>query len=126
MRPWDFDVDEAERILRDAEAVLYELLPNLDEEKDRFSSDAFEATVTGDDRRLLHLAEDAETSAQVGREIDAYLDAFAQGVELSLMPLCRAAAHHLRSVAEREFRLATTPDPMDDYYWTGVFKMSAE
>jgi hypothetical protein len=27
VKPWNFDIDEAERILRDAEAVVSELLP---------------------------------------------------------------------------------------------------
>ena len=120
-----FDVDEAESLLRDAEAVLYELLPNLDEEAGRFSSESFEATVTNDDGRLLRLAEDARDSALAGRMIAACLEAFAAGVELRSMPLCRAAAYHLRVTAEMEFRLATSLDPMEDYR-TGVFGMPVE
>ncbi len=119
-----FDIDAAERLLRDAEAVVSELLPTLDEEAGRFTSASFEARVTNDDARLVRLAEDAKDSAMVGREIGAYLETFATGVEMRSMPLCRAATYHLRSTAEREFRLATSPDSMDD--WMEVFRMLAE
>ncbi len=113
MEPF-FDIDEAERLLRDAEAVLYELLPNLDEEKDRFASASFEAAVTNDDRRLLRLAEDAKGSALVGRHVAGLYEAFAAGIELHSMPLCRAAAHELRGTAQRELRYSTAPNPLDE------------
>jgi hypothetical protein len=99
-----FDVDQAERLLREAEAVLAEFTPTLDEVADRFTSERFEARVTGDDARLVRLAEDARTAAEIGRHIASLYEAFASGVELHSLELCRVAAGELQRLAEREFR----------------------
>lgn len=99
--PWDLDV--AESLWRDAQAVVSELTPTLDEFADGYSSARFEATVTGDDARLLRLAEEARDAAVRGRHIAHLLDVFADGLERQEMPLVRAAAHGLRKVAEIEF-----------------------
>ena len=63
MTPEEWDGAIAERLLRDAEAVAGELMQSLDEVADGFDSESFEASVTGDDHRLLRLAEDAVASA---------------------------------------------------------------
>ncbi len=92
MTPEEWDGEIAEQLLRDAEAVAGELMQSLDEEAGRFSSESFEARVTNDDARLVRLAEDAKTSAMVGRGIAAYLETFATGVEMRSMPLCRGCS----------------------------------
>lgn len=66
MTPEEWDGEIAEQLLRDAEAVVSELMQILDEVADGFDSESFEASVTGDDHRLLRLAEDARTSASAG------------------------------------------------------------
>lgn len=104
--PWDLDA--AETLLRDAEAVVGELLPSLDETSASFSSESFEATVTGDNRRLLQLAEEVKEFALLCRHTSYLLEAFAMGVEMHSMPLCRVAAHELRRLAQREHRIAVS------------------
>ncbi len=71
--------------------AIGELMQSLDE-----VADSFAATVTGNDQRLLRLAEEARMSAFAGREIATCYEMFAQGVERRSLPLCRAAASHLR------------------------------
>ena len=114
MTPEEWDGEIAEQLLRDAEAVAGELMQTLDEVADGFDSESFEASVTGDDRRLLRLAEDARMSASAGREIAFSYETFASGVERRSLSLCRSAASHLRRLATLEHMLATSPDPTDE------------
>ncbi len=110
----EWDPDEIERDWLDALALVGELLPTTDEVAERFHSEAFAATVTGADRRLLRLAEEAKDAATQGREIAHLMGVFADGVERRSAPLCRAAIYELRRMAEREHMLATSPDPTDE------------
>lgn len=98
----EWDLDAAEAMLRDAQAVAFELTPTLDESADRFTSAAFEASVTNDGARLVRLVEDAKLSAEAGRIVAALYEIFAKGLELHSMPTCRAAAVEMRQLAERE------------------------
>ncbi len=116
-----WDPDEVERDWLDALALVGELLPTADEVAERFSSEAFAASVTGSDGRLLRLAEEAKDAAAQGREIAHLMGVFADGVERRSAPLCRAATYELRRMAERELRFATGTDWKDE---GGVFRVA--
>ncbi len=99
-----WDHEEAERLWRDAQAVMTELTLSVEEVGERFAAESFAATVTGDGHRLAALADEARGAAGRGRHVAYLLDLFAEGIERREMPLVRAAAYYLRQTAEIEFR----------------------
>lgn len=88
--------------------MLAELLPTAEETSERFDRERFEATVTGDGIRLVQLADEARELAVQSRQIGYLYEAFAEGLDRRELPLCRAAVHALRSMAELEFRFASS------------------
>ncbi len=107
MTPEAWNPIEIESAWLDALAILGEYVPGVDEVAESFHSDRFEASITGDDARLIRLAEEARDVALQGREIAFAFEHFAYAVQDRDAPLARAVIHALREMAAREFRLST-------------------
>lgn len=106
--PWN--PGEVLREYQDALAVVGELMPTTDEVIERFSAATFVAGLEGDLDRRERLVEEVKASAETGRMIAQLLEAFATGVQLRSVPLCREAANGLRDLAARDHGFAPTSE----------------